>query len=65
MRKETVYIRAKVSCKLRDLVKKVAEQRGMNMSDMIRFLVRRELAEFNYLTDDVKKAFGIPNKFGD
>lgn len=37
----------------------------MNMSDMIRFLVRRELAEFNYLTDDVKKAFGIPNKFGE
>jgi len=59
MRKDTVYIGAKVSCKLRDLVKKVAEERGMNMSDMIRFLVRRELAEFNYLTDDCEK--GVRN----
>ncbi len=65
MHERRVYVGARVSLQLRDLVKKVAEQRGMNMSDLIRFLVRRELAEFDYLTNDVKKAFGIQEVVSD
>ena len=59
MENETVYIGARVTPDLRDLVQKVSEERGQNVSDFIRFLVKRELAKLSFLPEDTKKAFGI------
>ena len=56
------YIGARVKPELHDLVQKVSKERGMNTADFIRFLVKRELAEFSYLSKDTKKAFGIPKR---
>jgi len=56
---ETVYIGARVDPQLRDLVEKVSKERGMNISDFIRFLIKRELAQLGFLPEDTRKAFGI------
>ena len=56
---ETVYIGARVEPKLKELVEKVAKERGMNVSDFIRFLVKRELARLSFLPEETKKAFGL------
>lgn len=56
---ETVYIGARVEPELKELIQKVARERGMNVSDFIRFLVKRELAELSFLPEETKKAFGL------
>lgn len=56
---ETVYIGTRIEPSLKDLVEKVAKERGMNVSDFLRFLVKRELAELSFLSEDTKKAFGM------
>jgi len=55
----TVYIGARVEPELKELIQKVALERGMNLSDLLRFLIRRELAELNFLSEETKKAFGL------
>jgi len=55
----TVYIGARVEPELKELIEKVAKERGMNVSDFIRFLVKRELARLSFLPDETKKAFGL------
>jgi len=58
----TVYIGARVEPELKELIEKVAKERGMNVSDFIRFLVKRELARLSFLPDETKKAFGLLTK---
>lgn len=55
----TVYIGARVEPELKKLIEKVAKERGMNVSDFIRFLVKRELARLSFLPEETKKAFGL------
>lgn len=59
MELETVYVGTRIEPYLKDLVEKVAKERGMNVSDFLRFLVKRELAALSFLSDDTKKAFGM------
>lgn len=54
-----VYIGARVTPTIHELVQKVSDSRGMNTSDFIRFLIKRELAKLSFLPEDTKKAFGI------
>ena len=56
---ESVYIGARVEPELKALIEKVAKERGMNVSDFIRFLVKRELARLSFLPEETKKAFGL------
>jgi len=56
---ETVYIGTRIEPYLKELVEKVAKERGMNVSDFLRFLVKRELAALSFLSEDTKKAFGM------
>lgn len=41
-----------------DLVSKIAERRGEQLSDFVRRAIRLELANLGYLDDDQKKALG-------
>ena len=56
---EAVYIGTRIEQYIKDLVEKVSHERGMNVSDFIRFLIKRELATLSFLGPDTKKAFGI------
>jgi len=56
---KTVYIGARVSPEFRDLLKKVSNARGMNVSSFIRFLLGRELAKLGFLPEDYRRAYGI------
>jgi antitoxin component of RelBE/YafQ-DinJ toxin-antitoxin module len=57
--KTDVYIGTRVDSNIKGIVKIVARNRGMDVSDFLRFLVRRELAELSFLPDETKKAFGL------
>lgn len=59
METETVYIGTRIEPDLKDLVEKVSKERGINVSDFLRFLVKRELAKLSFLGEETKKAFGI------
>ena len=59
MKTEPVYIGTRIEQDLKDLVEKVAKEQGMNVSDFLRFLLRRELAKLSFLPEDTKKAFGL------
>ncbi len=41
------------------LVEKLCEARGVSVADLLRSLVRRELADHDYLGEEVKQAFGM------
>ena len=41
-----------------ELIKKIAEARGMTLADLLRELIRRELARLSYLSKEEKKALG-------
>ncbi len=43
----------------KQLLQKVSEARGEDLSDFIRRAVRKELASLNYYSTDVKKALGV------
>lgn len=42
-----------------ELIKNVAESRGMDLADLLRELVKRELARLGYLSGEEMKALGI------
>jgi uncharacterized protein (DUF1778 family) len=44
------------------LLREVAKQRGMDVSDFVRYAVRKELARLSYLSDEDKKALGVKAK---
>jgi predicted transcriptional regulator len=54
---ETLSVR--FSKRIRDLVKQVAQARGVDESDMVRQAVHQKLARLSFLTDDEKKALGV------
>ena len=53
------YIGTRIEPELKEIIEKVAKERGMNVSDFLRFLIRRELAELSFLPEETKKAFGL------
>ena len=63
--RETVYIGTRIEPDLKELIEKVAKARGLNISNFIRFLILRELAELSFLPEDYKKAFGLAKGGGE
>ena len=59
MENTNTYIGTRIEPEIKEIVEKVAKEQGMNVSDFIRFLVKRELAKLSFLPDDTKKAFGL------
>jgi len=53
------YIGARVAPEVKALIKKVAEKQGMNVSNWLRHLIMKELAELSFLPEENKKALGI------
>lgn len=53
----TIGVRLKESDK--NLLQKVCEARGEDVSDFIRRAVRKELASLSFYSADIKKALGI------
>jgi len=45
--------------RIRDLVRQVAQARGVDEGDVVRQAVHLELARLSFLTDDEKKALGV------
>jgi len=56
---ERKAIRIKLTKRIRELVRKVADARGSDESTFIRQTVHQELARLNFLTSDEKKALGV------
>ena len=54
---ENVTVR--FSKRIRDLVRQVAQARGMDESDVIREALHQKSASLSFLTDDEKKALGV------
>lgn len=54
------YVGTRLDEKTKRLMETVAAERGMNVSDFLRFLIRRELAMLSFLPTETKKAFGLP-----
>lgn len=52
-----MYIATRVDGEVKNLIEKVCAARGLSIADFLRYLVKRELAEHNYLPE-AKKAFG-------
>ena len=44
-----------------ELIKKIAKARGEDISAFVRRSVRKELASLGFLSEDQKKALGIPS----
>ena len=47
------------SKRIRDLVRQIAQARGVDESDVVRQAVHQELARLSFLTEAEKKALGI------
>ena len=47
--------------RIRELVRQVAQAKGVDESDVIREAVHRQLASLSFLTDNEKKALGVAN----
>jgi hypothetical protein len=56
---DLIYIGTRLDYDTKGLVEKLCEARGVSVADLLRSLVRRELAVHNYLGDDTRKAFGV------
>jgi len=54
-------IGVRISARDRDLVDKICEARGEDLSDFVRRAIRKELASLSFLPDDEKKALGVGN----
>lgn len=54
-----VLVSVRFSKRIRDLVKQVAQARGVDESDVIRQAVHEQLARLSFLSDDEKKALGV------
>ncbi len=52
-------MQARVDVEELELVKKIASQRGEDVSDFVRRAVRRELATLGYLSQEETKALGL------
>jgi uncharacterized protein (DUF1778 family) len=45
-----------------DLIRKVCEARGEDLSDFVRRAIYKELAELSFLSEERKKALGISDR---
>jgi len=52
-------VNVRVSPEDKELLKKVCENRGEDISDFVRRAVKMELARLSFLNDEEKKALGI------
>lgn len=57
-----IVIGVRVEQKLRDLIQKVCEARGEDISDFVRRAIRRELASLSFFDDETKKALGVEKR---
>lgn len=46
----------------RDLLERVCDARGEDISDFVRRAIKKELASLNFYDKETKKALGIPKK---
>jgi antitoxin component of RelBE/YafQ-DinJ toxin-antitoxin module len=53
------YISVRIEPELKEMARKVAEMRGMQLSDFVRHLIIAELARLSFLPEESKKALGI------
>lgn len=49
----------RISLKDRELLERVCEARGEDLSDFVRRAIKRELASLSYYSDETKKALGV------
>ena len=59
MRYLNKIIATRFTIKDANLLRDVANQQGLDVSDFVRNAVRKELARLSYLSDEDKKALGI------
>lgn len=57
--RKTVCYGVRMDRKTYDLAMKVAKCRGMDLADLMRGLLRLELARLSYLSEEDKKALGV------
>jgi hypothetical protein len=50
--------------RIRDLLRQVAQARGVDESDVVRQAVHQELARLSFLREDEKKALGVNARSG-
>ena len=48
-----------IDIQLKEMLRKVSEARGEDMSDFVRRAIKRELARLGFLPEEEKKALGI------
>jgi len=48
-----------IDAKLKELLRKISEARGEDMSDFVRRAIKRELARLGFLPEEEKKALGM------
>ena len=59
--RNTIYYGFRMDKETYELIKKVARSRGIDLADLFRELVKRELARLSFLSEEEKKALGINN----
>lgn len=64
MRSLTKQIGVRVLKSDYELLQEIARGRGIDVSDVVRQLIRREFARLNYLDDDVKKTLELTSEGG-
>ena len=57
--KHQVKLTLWVDIKLKELLRKVSDARGEDMSDFVRRAIKRELARLGFLPEEEKKALGL------
>ena len=56
---EKVFIAARIDCEIKKLIEKICQARGEDLSDFVRYSIRKELARLSFLPTEDKKALGI------
>ena len=57
--KDMIWYGFRLDKRTYELIKKVAKDRGMDLADLMRELVKRELARLSYLSEEEKKSLGF------
>lgn len=53
-------VATRVEPQILEWLDEVAKARGISRSDLLRLLIKEELARLSFLPDNVKKALGVP-----
>ena len=59
MRNLSSAVGVRITDELADLIRKVSEARGEDVSDFVRRAILRELASLSFLDSEQKKALGV------